>query len=115
MTCFTTMPSGVTSRDLQWFSLDLVSAMNDNDGMLEMLTPGVGLRIVDSYIITGTSNGTVNWTQVNASLANAVDSFISSGLMKIPAGHTSGQVKTFVAAVAQAIYAYKVSTNRGTL
>lgn len=112
---FTTRPSGVTSQDLQWFSLDLVSAMNDNDGMLEMLTPGVGLRIVDSYIITGTSNGTVNWTQVNASLANAVDSFISSGLMKIPAGHTSAQVKTFVAAVAQAIYAYKVSTNRGAL
>lgn len=112
---FAPIPSKVAAQDLQWFALDLVSAMNDNDGMLEMLTPGVGLRIIDSYVVTGTSNGSVNWTQVNASLATAVDNFIGSGLMKLPAGHTSSEVKTFVDSVAQAIYAYKVSTNRATL
>jgi hypothetical protein len=35
--------------------------------------------------------------------------------MKLPATHTTAQVKTLVNSVAQAIYAYKVSTNRTTL
>jgi hypothetical protein len=35
--------------------------------------------------------------------------------MKIPAGHTPAQVEAFVSSVAQAIYAYKVSTNRAAL
>jgi hypothetical protein len=112
---FAPLPSGVTAQQLQWFTLDLVNAMNDNGGMMQMLTPGVGLRIIDSYVVTGTSNGSVNWPLVDASLTSAVQSFISSGLMRIPAGHTPAQVETFVSLVAQAIYAYKVSTNRATL
>jgi len=112
---FAPLPSNVTARQLQWFTLDLVNAMNDNDGMMQMLTPGVGLRIVDSYVVTGTSGGSVNWPLVDASLTGAVQSFISSGLMKIPAGHTPAQVETFVGSVAQAIYAYKGSTNRAAL
>jgi hypothetical protein len=112
---FAPLPSNVTAQQLQWFTLDLVNAMNDNGGMMQMLTPGVGLRIVDSYVVTGTSGGSVNWPLVDASLASAVQSFISSGLMKIPAGHTPAQVETFVSSVAQAIYAYKVSTNRAAL
>jgi hypothetical protein len=83
--------------------------------MMQMMTPGVGLRIIDSYVVTGTSNGSVNWPQVNASLTNAVQGFITAGLMKIPANQTAAQVETFVGSVAQAIYAYKVSTNRATL
>jgi hypothetical protein len=35
--------------------------------------------------------------------------------MKVPAGHTPAQVESFLNSVAQAIYAYKVSTNRATL
>jgi hypothetical protein len=112
---FAPLPSGVTAQQLRWFTLDLVNAMNDNGGMMQMLTPGVGLRIVDSYVVTGTSGGSVNWPLVDASLTSAVQSFISSGLMKIPAGHTPAQVETFVNSVAQAIYAYKVSTNRAAL
>jgi hypothetical protein len=112
---FAPMPSNVTAQQLQWFTLDLVNAMNDNDGMMQMLTPGVGLRIIDSYVVTGTSGGSVNWPLVDASLTSAVQSFISSGLMKIPAGHTPAQLETFVSSAAQAIYAYKVSTNRATL
>ena len=108
-------PAGATSQDLQWFTLDLVTAMNDNQGTLELLTPGVGLRMIDSYVVTGTSSGKVNWTEVDSSLSNAVDSFISAGLMKIPPGRTSAEVKTLVSSLAQAIYAYKVSTNRATL
>ncbi|MGA2901550.1 MAG: hypothetical protein ABSF40_15080 [Candidatus Acidiferrales bacterium] len=112
---FVTPPTGTTVQDLQWFTLDLVTAMNDNEGMLQMLTPGVGLRMIDSYIVTGTSNGTVNWTQVDSNLSTAVDNLMSAGLMKLPAEHTTAQVKTLVNSVAQAIYAYKVSTNRTTL
>jgi hypothetical protein len=108
-------PAGATSQDLQWFTLDLVTAMNDNQGTLQMLTPGVGLRLIDSYIVTGTSNGTVNWTEVDSSLSNAVDNFITAGMMKIPPERTSGEVKTLVNSLAQAIYAYKVSTKRATL
>jgi hypothetical protein len=112
---FAPLPSNVTAQQLQWFTLDLVNAMNDNGGMMQMLTPGVGLRIVDSYVVTGTSGGSVNWPLVDASLTSAVQSFIGSGLMKIPAGHTPVQVETFVGSVAQAIYAYKISTNRAAL
>jgi hypothetical protein len=112
---FAPAPVDVTEQDLEWFTLDLVSAMNHNDGMMQMMTPGVGLRIIDSYVVTGTSNGSVNWPQVNASLTNAVQSFIIAGLMKIPANQTAAQVETFVSSVAQAIYAYKVSTHRATL
>jgi hypothetical protein len=112
---FAPTPSNVTAQDLEWFTLDLVSAMNHNDGMMQMMTPGVGLRIIDSYVVTGTSNGSVNWPQVNASLTNAVQGFIIAGLMKIPANQTAAQVETFVNSVALAIYTYKVSTNRSTL
>ncbi|MGB8543584.1 MAG: hypothetical protein WCD49_18295 [Candidatus Acidiferrales bacterium] len=112
---FAPTPANVTPQDLEWFTLDLVAAMNHNDGMMQLMTPGVGLRIIDSYVVTGTSNGSVNWPQVNASLTNAVQSFITAGLMKIPANQTPVQVETFVSSVAQAIYAYKVSTNRATL
>jgi hypothetical protein len=112
---FVAPPPGTTAQDLQWFTLDLVTAMNDNDGVLQTLTPGVGLRMIDSYIVTGTSSAKVNWTEVDSSLSNAVDSFITARLMTVPPGHTSAQVKTLVNSLARAIYAYKVSTHRDAL
>jgi hypothetical protein len=112
---FVAPPAGTTAQDLQWFTLDLVTAMNDNEGMLQMLTPGVGFRMVDSYIVTGTSDGKVNWTLVDSSLSTAVDNLMTAGLMKLPADHTAAQVKTLVDSLAKAIYAYKVSTSRATL
>ena len=105
----------VTQQDLDWFSLDITNAMNDNQGLMTMLTPGVSLRIIDSYIVTGTTNGTVNWTTVDASLSTAVDNFIASGMMKVPAPITTTEVKTFVTMVAHSIAEYKVSTGRKTL
>jgi hypothetical protein len=107
--------TAVTQQDLEWFSLDITNAMNDNDGLMSMLTPGVALRIVDSYIVTGTTNGTVNWTTVDASLSTAVDNFIASGMMKVPAPITTAEVKSFVTLLAHAISEYKVSTGRKTL
>lgn len=107
--------TGVTTQDMQWFSLDMVSAMNDSNGYMSLMTPGVGLRIVDSYVVTATSGSTVNWTLVDASIANAVDSFIKSGMIKIPSGVSTANVTSFLQATAKAIDSYKVSTGRKSL
>jgi hypothetical protein len=107
--------STVTLQYLQWFSLDVTDAMNENDGMMGMLTPGVSLRVIDSYIITGTSNGTVSWSVVEANLATAVDNLIGSGLAKVPQSVSVAQLKSFVIALAHTIYTYKISTGRTAL
>jgi hypothetical protein len=104
-----------TLQQLEWFSLDLTSAMNDNDSVMGMLTPGVSLRIIDSYVVTETSGSTVNWTAVDSSLGTAVDNFISSGMLKVPAPITTADIKTFVDKLAHIIYDYKVSTGRKSL
>jgi hypothetical protein len=106
---------GVTLQELQWFSLDVTNAMNDNNGVMAMLTPGVSLRIIDSYIVSGTSNGTVNWTTVDASLSKAIDNFIASGMIKVPAPITTANLKSFVNTMAHVISDYKASTGRKTL
>jgi hypothetical protein len=108
-------PSGVSLLDLQHFALDVASAMNDNQGALELLTPGISLRIIDSYIITATTNGQVSWTDVDAKLSTAVSNFISSGLMKVPPGMTRAQVTSFAESLAQIIHTYKVATRRTAL
>ncbi len=109
------IPSGANLQDVQWFTLDVTGAMNDNNEVLSLFTPGVSLRMIDSYVVTSTTNGTVNWTQVNTSLSAAVDNFVSAGLVKIPSDMTSAQVKSFIESVAQAIYSYRTSTNRKSL
>lgn len=108
-------PAGVSLTDLQHFTVDVAGAMNNNQGALELLTPGISLRIIDSYIITATTNGQVNWTDVNAKLSTAVSNFISSGLMKVPPGMTRAQVTSFADSLAQIIHTYKVATHRTAL
>jgi hypothetical protein len=109
------LPSGVSVTQLQYFCMDIVSAMNDNNGYLALLTPGVSFRMVDSYLISSTINGTVNWTDVNTGLAAAVGNLIKSGLIKVPSGVTAQDIEWFSDAMAKAIYNYKTSTNRKTL
>jgi hypothetical protein len=104
-----------TLQQLEWFSLDLTSAMNDNDSVMGMLTPGVSLRIIDSYIVTETTNNTVNWTAVDSSLGTAVNNFISSGMLKVPAPMTTAELVTFTEKLAHIIYDYRVSTGRKSL
>jgi hypothetical protein len=109
-------PSGTDLQDLQWFTQDLVAAMNVNQQVLQILTPGVTLRIIDSYLITGTaSDGAVNWPQVNSSLSTLVDNFIASGLVHLTPALTTAQIKSFAGALAQIIYNYKTATNRASL
>jgi len=111
----TSAPAGVSLLDLQHFSLDLAGAMNDNQGTLELLTPGISLRIIDSFILTATTDGQVSWTQVNADLSTAVANFISSGLIKVPPGLTLAQVTSFADSLATIIQTYKVATHRTAL
>src|SRR5271154_1255418 len=47
---FTPLPAGTSLLDLEHFSLDVTSAMNDNNSVMELLTPGISLRIIDSYL-----------------------------------------------------------------
>lgn len=69
---------------MEWFALDVSGAMNDSDGVLQLLTPGVALRMIDSYVVTATSNGAVNWTEVETNLTKAVNSLVNAGLIKTP-------------------------------
>lgn len=109
-------PSGTDLQDLQWFTRDLVNAMNVNQQVLQILTPGVTLRIIDSYVITATgSDGTVNWPQVNSSLSTLVDNFIASGLVHLTPALTTSQIKSFASSLAQIIYNYKLATNKPSL
>ena len=109
------LPSQTTQLDLDYFSMDLVTAMNTSGGFLELMTPGISLRVIDSYVVTGTSNHAVNWTLVDSSLATAINNMIASGLIKVPSGVSLTQVNTFVDSVAQAIWNYKQATGRAKL
>lgn len=107
-----TLPSETTQKDLQYFSMDIVNAMNASGGYLQLMTPGIGLRVIDSYVVTATSNGSVNWSAADASLSNALSNMVVSGLIKIPSGISQSQLNSFVDSVAQAIWTYKQSTSR---
>ena len=101
--------------DLEHFSLDITTAMNDNNRVLELLTPGISLRVIDSYVVTATTNGQVNWSEVDSSLSAAIGNFVSSGLIRIPPGMTLAKVTSFASSLAQVIYNYKVATHRTAL
>lgn len=108
-------PPQTTLHEMEWFALDVSSAMNDNDGVLQLLTPGVAFRIIDSYVVTATSGTEVNWTEVQTNLTNAVNNFVKAGLIKIPAGMTAAKITAFANAIAHVIYSYKVATGRKAL
>jgi hypothetical protein len=110
---FLTIPAETTSQDLKWFSLDLVNVMNTNNGIL--LSPGTMLRVIDSYVVTATVSGTVNWTQANSGIAAMITNFASAGLLKLPATITPAQAIQFAQSLAQITYTYKTATGRTTL
>jgi hypothetical protein len=107
------LPAETTSQDLKWFSLDLVNVMNTNNGIL--LSPGTMLRVIDSYVVTATVGGTVNWTQANSGIATMITNFASAGLLKLPATITTAQAIQFAQSLAQVTYTYKTATGRVTL
>jgi hypothetical protein len=108
-----TTPAGVTSLQMVYFSQDVVNAMSQNQGL--SLSPGILLRIIDSYVVTATSNGTVNWTQVNSGLASMLTNLIDTDVMKLPSSIAHTQVQKFIEQVAQIIYNYRRQTGRTSL
>ena len=110
---FLTLPADTTSQDLKWFSLDLVNVMNTNNGIL--LSPGTMMRVIDSYVVTSTASGTVNWTQANSGIATMINNFASAGLLKLPATITTAQAIQFAQSLAQITFTYKTATGRATL
>lgn len=108
-----TIPAEVNEQQLKWLSLDMVSSMNETKGI--MLSPGMLLRITDSYITTATANGVVNWTLVNANLVAMVNNLAGAGLLKLPPSVTLSQAQGFAEDLAQAIYNYKLATGRKNL
>jgi hypothetical protein len=105
-----TIPAEVNEQQMAWFALDMVTSMNETKGII--LSPGFLLRITDSYIVTATTNGVVNWTTVNTNLASMVSSLSSAGLLKLPSSVTLAQAQTFSQGLAQAINNYKLATGR---
>jgi hypothetical protein len=110
---FLTVPAETDSQDLKWFSLDLVNVMNVNNGIL--LSPGTMLRVIDSYVISATTSGTVNWTQANSGIAAMINNLASAGLLKLPASITTAQATQFAQSLAQITYTYRTATGRASL
>jgi hypothetical protein len=110
---FLTLPAETSAQDLKWFSLDLVRVMNVNNGIV--LSPGTMLRVIDSYVVSATTNGTVNWTQTNSGIATMMSSLASAGFLKLPPTITPAQATQFAQALAQITYSYRTTTGRSTL
>ena len=110
---FLTFPAETNAQDLKWFSLDLVNVMNTSNGIL--LSPGSMLRVIDSYVVSATANGQVNWTQANAGIATMMTNLSTSGLLKLPSTITPTQAIQFAQALAQVTYTYRTATGRTSL
>jgi len=110
---FIILPAETNAQDVKWFSLGLVSAMNSNSGVL--LSPGTILRVIDSYVVSATANGQVNWTQANAGIAAMMTNLSTAGMLKLPASITTAQAIKLAQAFAQITYTYRTATGKATL
>jgi hypothetical protein len=110
---FLTLPPETNSQDLKWFSLDLVRVMNGNNGIL--LSPGTMLRVIDSYVVSSTTNGAVNWTQANSGIAAMMTNLGGAGMLKLPPAITTAEAVQFAQSLAQVTYAYRTATRRSSL
>jgi hypothetical protein len=73
------------------------------------------LRVINSYVITATASGTVNWTQANSGIATMITNFATAGLLKLPATITTAQAIQFAQSLAQITYTYRTATARASL
>ncbi len=110
---FLTLPAETSSQDLKWFSLDLVRVMNPDNGIV--LSPGTMLRVLDSYVVSATASGTVNWTQANSGIATMINNLAAAGLLKLPATITTAETIQFAQSLAQVTYTYRTATGRQSL
>jgi pyruvate-formate lyase len=110
---FIVLPAETSQQDVEWFVQDLVSAMNSPTGIV--MSPGTMLRVIDSYVVSSTSSGTVNWTEANSAIATMMTNLSSSGLLKLPASVTAANATAFAQSLAQIISTYKTATGRTSL
>jgi hypothetical protein len=108
-----TLPAETTEQQFTFFTFDLTNVMNQGGGIL--LSPGFMLRTIDSFVLTATTNGTVNWSQVNANVAKLVASLQNAGILKLPPNITIARVISFAQSLAQIISTYKTATGRAAL
>jgi hypothetical protein len=107
------LPAETSQQQLHWFSLDMATSMSSTQGIL--MSPGTLLRVIDSYIVPQTVNGSVNWSVVNTNLASMVGNLSTLGLLKLPPSVTTAQATAFAQSLALIIYDYKVATGRKAL
>jgi hypothetical protein len=110
---FIVLPAETSQQDAEWFVQDLVNAMDSPSGV--MMSPGTMLRVIDSYVVSATTAGTVNWTAADASIATMMQNLSTSGLLKLPASVTSANATAFAQSLAQTIATYKSVTGRSSL
>jgi hypothetical protein len=110
---FLALPAETDSQDLKWFSLDLVRVISTNNSVL--LAPGTMLRVIDSYVVSSTSNGVVNWTQANSGIAAMMSSLASAGFLKLPPTITLAEATQFAQSLAQVTSTYRAATGRPSL
>ena len=108
-----TLPAATSQGQMQAFAQQLVARMNPSGEI--SLSPGVLLRVIDSYVVQATSNGTVNWTNADNAISGAINSLVATGIMKIPSNVQTTQVDQFATQLAQIIYAYKQATGKTKL
>jgi hypothetical protein len=108
-----TLPAATSQGQMQAFAQQLVARMNPSGEI--SLSPGVLLRVIDSYVVKATSSGAVNWTSANNAISAAINSLVATGIMKIPSSVQTSQVDQFASQLAQIIYAYKQATGKGNL
>jgi pyruvate-formate lyase len=110
---FIVLPAETSQQDVEWFVQDLVNAMNTPNGIV--MSPGTMLRVIDSYVVSSTTSGTVNWTEANSAIASMMQNLSTSGLLKLPASVTASSATAFAQSLAQTIATYKTATGRMSL
>lgn len=110
---FIVLPAETSQQDVEWFVADLVNAMNSPTGIV--MSPGTMLRVIDSYVVSSTSGGTVNWTEANTAIASMMQNLSTSGLLKLPTSVTAANATAFAQSLAQIISTYKIATGRASL
>jgi hypothetical protein len=71
--------------------------------------------VIDSYVVSSTTSGTVNWTEANSAIASMMQNLSTSGLLKLPASVTASSATAFAQSLAQTIATYKTATGRMSL
>jgi hypothetical protein len=109
-----TLPSGATADQLKQMARDMTEALAQNTGI--SISPGLVLRTLDSYLVNATTSmGTVDLLQVTTGISNLVDNLLASGLMRLPANVSDGNIAQFALDVTMSINQYKKATGKARL